>query len=288
MKYTFLILLALTIYSCSNKVIEDTEQASARKLFDDSFNYMSVTRNSYDSLGLLISEINYYPHKQGIYLDTSISKTKHEYDTKGNLIKSLRVSSNLSDSTLTTYVYNENQEKVKQVKVKLPSDTTEIITRSYYTSDNTTVTEVLKLKKDPFARHSTNLPYDTNKTVIQKKFIDSTLIERLLFSQEEKHKKLTNRTVYHYDLSNQIIKKTSFNSEGDSVNWRIYAYENSLLKRTDFFIRKGEIIVSSIYDSNGFIKWVINKNTSTNKSDTSFLSCDTSGNVLEMKWSSNK
>jgi signal peptidase I len=286
MKYSFIVIITLAIYSCTSNSISNPEIKSPRKLYDDSANYITVNKNTYDSLGYLINEIVYYPYKRGIYLDTSINETMYKYDSEGNLIKALRVTSMRSDSNLTVYGYNENNKKIFKIRIKLPFDTIEYTSTSYYDSGYFKVTEILKLKKDPYARNPTNLPFDTSRVIILKKYVDSLQVVEKTFTKEANYTTLKGWLKFDYNSSNQIIKKTYFNAKGDSINWRVYDYENGHVKRTDFFINKGEVVTSSIYDSNGFLKWIINKKTLSNRTDTSFAECDTNGNVIVLKYNS--
>ena len=277
--------------SCGIPTNKQSSNTSTRVLYDSTYKYMDVMTQEYNENGLVTTLNSLHPFERGIYLDTIISTTKYFYDSNSNLQTKLRISNyakkNLGDSILTSYYYNDNQNVIKEYVVEVPKDTVKITYTTYSNSDDFIIKKIVKLEKDHFSSDINQLPFDTTITFFKEKHQDSLKVEMSYYKNNMSPSSLKQQMTYHYNLEKKLVRMLALNQNKDSVSWKNIYYSDGHIKKEDFYYFKEDHLCSSIYNENGFLTYILNCNTVKKETDTTFVSCDKNGNIIELKSYSN-
>lgn len=284
MRHLLLINLMFILSSCptTNKTNKSSNDLKVR--YDESVEYETLVYTQYNSDNLTIEDKVYSPYSRGIYLDTIVSTTNYFYDNNQNLLEKLVIVEAFQDTTKIIYSYDIHDQLISEVKIENNSDTVLIRKKEYLKEDEFIIVKSIQLQKEPFTREKSTIPFDTTFTISKERYSDSLITTRINYLISNGNIEIEDSIIYTYNDKGNLIKTFTIDKNGDTISWNDIEYQGEIKIRDDFYIHKGNYLISQIYDSLGHLHIIINIDFATNDRDTSFHKCDEKGNVVFSKW----
>jgi len=214
--------MSITYNKNGDILVETTKWNYQDKYGEESW----IFTNSYDDNGILVATSHLNNHNR-----TSI--TTYTYDKNGNKIKEVEKNSDGEIESIDEYAYDKNHNILTDIRDYNGDRVIDYITRYTYNEDNKILTEIETMDDKDIAnniisRETIEYTYDANGNLIKE-------------IQKEDDGDITIKNTYTYDSNNNLMKEIE--EEGEDVTTTTYTYDD----------KSNPLTISEDSDSNGVI-----------------------------------